>query len=140
MTARQQRDLKYTQYIMVALNDRSPFHDSPLLQNIMTGIHAGETVNVDDAKYIGEQVMAEMTGKHVLCYTFKRRQQTVTLASKSLVKVGEEQLQVDPQLLFQRLLIASTSMVYNKEEAFIYELSNYPPVLFGVFPVRIVLA
>ena len=126
MTARQQRDLKDTRYLMVDLNDRSPFHDSPLLRNIMTGIHAGEGNNVDDANAIGEQGMTEMTSKNGVCYTFKRRQQTATFASKSLIKIGDVQLQVDPQLPFKRIIIASASLDHDKEEAITYKLSSCP--------------
>ena len=101
----------------------------------MTGVHAGEVINVDDARYVGEQVMADMEGQCVLSDPFKRRQQAVTLASKSNIKIGEEELQVeelqvDPQLLFQRLIIVSTSLHCNKEHAFAYELCSYPPALF----------
>lgn len=46
---------------MIALDGRSPFHDGPPLRNIMTGMHAGERINVDDAKTAGNQVM---TGIH----------------------------------------------------------------------------
>ena len=53
----------------------------------------------------------------------------ITMASKSYIKVGDQHLQVDPQLLFQRLIISSRS-VDNKEEAFVYELCSYPPALF----------
>lgn len=129
MKSRQKRDLKDTQTIMMALSDKSPFHDTPKLRNIMTGIHAGEDVNVDDAKAVGETVMSEMTGQGVLSYSFKRKQQAITLATKSSIKVDGQHLQVDPQLLFQRLVIASRTLE-NKEEAFTYELSSYPPALF----------
>ena len=130
LNARQKRDLKDTETLMMALSDRSPFHDDPpQLRNIMTGIHAGEGVNVDDAKAVGDRIMSEMTGQSVLSYSFKRRQQALTMASKSHIKVGDQHLQVDPQLLFQRLIIASRS-VDNKEEAFTYELCSYPPALF----------
>ena len=51
----------------------------------------------------------------------------LTMASKSAVKVGGEVVQVDPQLLFQRLTIAGKS---NLEEAMTYELCTFPPALF----------
>ena len=92
----------------------------------MTGIHAEEGINVDDANAIGEQGMTEMTSKNVVCYTFKRRQQTATFASKSLIKIGDVQLQVDPQLPFKRIIIASASLDYDKEEAITYKLSSCP--------------
>ena len=39
-------------------------------------------------------------------------------------------LQVDPQLLFQRLVLAARSTV-NTEDVFSHELCNHPPALFG---------
>ena len=36
-TARQQRDMKYTRTLLMALRDRSPFDDSTTLRNLMTG-------------------------------------------------------------------------------------------------------
>ena len=39
-------------------------------------------------------------------YTFKQKCQAITLASKSSLKVGKEDVQADPQLLFQHLITA----------------------------------
>ena len=50
-----------------------------------------------------------------------------TLASKSTIKVDGEAIQVDSQLLFQRLTMAGKS---NLEEAMKYELCTFPPALF----------
>ena len=47
-----------------------------------------------------------MSGVKVSEYSFKRKNQTVTLASKSAVKIDGESIQVDPLLLFQRLSLA----------------------------------
>ena len=64
LNARQQRDLKDTETLMMALGDRSPFHDNPpQLRNIMTVIHVGEGINVDDAKAVGDHMMSDMTGQ-----------------------------------------------------------------------------
>ena len=63
----------------------------------MTGIHAGEGINVDDAKAVGDRMMSEMTGQSVLSYSFNRRQQAITMASTSHIEVGDQHLQVDPQ-------------------------------------------
>ena len=67
LNAPQQRDLKDTETLMTALSDRSQFHDNPpQLRNIMTRIHAGEGIKVDDAKAVGDRMMSEMTGQSVL--------------------------------------------------------------------------
>ena len=47
-----------------------------------------------------------MNGKLATDYSFKRGAQAVTIALKSSVKIVDDQVQVDPQLLFQRLIIA----------------------------------
>ena len=39
----------------------------------MNGVHANDTVNVDDAKNIGQGILASMTGKYVTEFAFKRR-------------------------------------------------------------------
>ena len=48
---------------------------------------------------------------------------------KSSVKIGDELVHVDPQLLFQQLTIASKSSD-NFESVFKYELCSHPPALF----------
>ena len=87
--ARQKRDMKDTRTLPVTLTDRSPFDQSIVLRNIiMTGAHAGTAVNVDDAKHIGNRVMATMNNQLVTKYTFKRKDQATTSAYKSSVKMG----------------------------------------------------
>ena len=70
-----------------------------------------------------------MDGKTPAEYTFKRKNHAITLGMKSSVKIDGEQVQVDPQLLFQRL-IAATQTSEELESAFKYELCSYPPALF----------
>lgn len=71
-----------------------------------------------------------MVGKKVTEYTFKRKAHAVTMDSKSTVKLNnEEVVDIDPQLLFQRLLIAGTQ-ADKLAEAFKYELCGYLPALF----------
>ena len=61
--------------------------------------------------------------------TFKKRDQIITFASKSAVRLDDETIQIDPQLLFQRLVtVAQTSDELS--EAFKYELCSHPPALF----------
>ena len=38
----------------------------------MNGVHANYTVNVDDAKDIGQGILAPMTGKFITEFAFKR--------------------------------------------------------------------
>ena len=50
------------------------------------------------------------------------------LDTKSKMKIDGVAVQIDPQLLFQRLIIAAKT-TGNLEDIFKYELCSYPPVL-----------
>ena len=62
--------------------------------------------NADTAKSVGENILSSMNGKCATDYSFKRSAQAVTMVSKSSVKIDNYHVQVDPQLLCQRLIIA----------------------------------
>ena len=72
-------------------------------------LHANYTVNVDDAKDIGQGILASMTVKFVTEFAFKQSNQAVTLATKSLVKIDGQTIRVDLQFLFQRPIVALKS-------------------------------
>ncbi len=127
--ARQVRDMKDMNTLLMALSDRDTFESTNLLRNIMTGTHAGNAVNVDRSKDIGVQIMNDMTDKQVNKFTFKRCDQAITMGSKSSIRVGGEHVQVDPYLLFQRLVVVAKSS-NDAEDMFRYELCSHPPSLF----------
>ena len=70
-----------------------------------------------------------MTGKSATDYTFKRSSQAVTPAAKSSVRIESDTMQVDPQLLFQRLIVACKRLD-DLQGLFRYELCSYPVALF----------
>lgn len=70
-----------------------------------------------------------MEGKLVQEHTFRRKDQAITLATKTSSKATEEEIHVDPQLLFQRLVAAGRHQE-DLPEIFAYELCTYPPALF----------
>ena len=51
-----------------------------------------------------------MAGKKVDECTFKREDQAVTLGKGKLLKVGKDEVQVDPLVLFQRLIAVRSSL------------------------------
>lgn len=128
-STRKERDVKDTLTILSALQDRSPFSPDPHLRNIMNGVHGDSAVNVDKARIIGEKVIASMTGRSATEYSFKKSAQAITLAKKSAVRIDNEQVEIDPQLLFQRLILASNTSE-DLPTIFRYELSSYPTSLF----------
>ena len=68
-----------------------------------------------------------MEGLKLSEHSFKRKDQSVTLTAKMAVKIDGDRVQVDPQLLFQRL---STAAASDLETALKYELCSFPPALF----------
>ncbi|XP_053373150.1 uncharacterized protein LOC123533634 [Mercenaria mercenaria] len=125
------RDEKDTSILLDFLQERNPFEDSDTsLRNIETGVSADVTVNVDDAHTIGHAIMEQMVGKVIDQYSFKRSLQAVTLSAKTSPKVTDEIVNIDPQLLFQRLTTAASRYVDNIADIFQYELCGVPSGLF----------
>lgn len=78
---------------------------------------------------IGNAILTSMEGLTTTEYTFKKRDQAITMASKSAVKIGDEVVQVDPQLLFQRLTVAARAS-QDLALVFKYKLCSHPAALF----------
>ena len=127
--ARQKRAALDTLVILTNTADRDPFSADPNLRNIMTGVNADNAVNFYRARAVGEKILSSMTGKSATDYTFKRSSQAVTLAAKSSERIESDTVQVDPQLLFQRLIVACNRSD-DLQGLFRYELCCYPVALF----------
>ena len=65
----------------------------------------------------------------MLKHSFTRKARTITFDSHATVKVGDDEVQIDPIPLFQRLIV-SGSQANDMANALTYELCNYPPALF----------
>ena len=127
--ARQTRDWKDTHKILSYFQERDPFTTNPVLHSISTGAHAHSTVNVDKARSVGIKILSSMEGATPADYTFKRSNQVVTMATKTSVKIDGATVHIDPQLLFQRLIIAAKTSD-EIGDTFKFELWSYPPALF----------
>ena len=101
---------------------------------LVTGVYAHEYVNADDAKTVGQLILDSMVEQSVRDISFQRKTQAVTLAVKTAVKVDGESVQIDPQLLFQRLSLIATNGTHDKPASvFKYELCSHPPALFDAY-------
>ncbi len=94
----------------------------------MKRINAGSSVNVDTSIYVGERILTSMAQQKVLQYSFKKKYQAFTL-SASAFRVNNETIQIDPQLLFQKLITAGTRND-QLEYIFPFVLCSYPPTIF----------
>ena len=104
---RQDRDWKDTNTVLRYLSDRNPFTSDIGLHNISTGVHAPSSFDVDQAKPVRKAIIDDMKGQCVNEYTFRRKNQAVTMDMKSSIKIDGNTVQIDPQLLFQRLALAA---------------------------------
>lgn len=87
--ARQARDTDDTHKLIGYLSSKDPFGNDPTLQSIDTGITAGDSVNADQAASVGRKILDGMVDKKVLDHTFKKKNQVVTLDTRSSVKNGK---------------------------------------------------
>ena len=108
-SARMAKDAQDTSDLMQFLDSRNPFNiSSQSLRSITSGITAPDSVNADTAEAVGKKITESMKGKLVTEYVFRKKEQAVTMDTKSTIKVTDEVVQVDPNLLFQRLVTAGT--------------------------------
>ena len=99
----QNRDWQDLRNIYTCIKERNPFQIEGQLINISNGMHAHATFNVELAIDVGMKILNDMNGRTPANHSFKKKDQAITLAVKSSVKVQDDKLQVDPDLLFQRL-------------------------------------
>ena len=84
------------------------FSQNLTLHIIVSGITADNKFNVHKAKDVGQAIIDSMVGKNGYELSFERKRQAITLASKTSVVINNEPVQVDPQLMFQRLSVIAT--------------------------------
>ncbi|XP_037043653.1 uncharacterized protein LOC119079700 [Bradysia coprophila] len=128
----QARNEKDTKVIFEFLEDRDPFSlDDVKLRSIHTGEEAPGNVNVDDASKIGSSVLSKMIGQDVSTYSFENANKAVTMGSSSAILIDGKVTHIDPQLLFQRLMLMARNFNDEKlKDVFKYELSQSPSSLF----------
>ncbi len=129
--ARQKRDCSDTEKIIDYLRKADPFKgDANILRNIATGVAAAQFVNVDDAKSVGELILAKMVGKTVSEFVPRRVDQCVLMTAKGAGNGDEKHAHIDPALLFQRLLTVARRFEKDECSFFKYELCSHPLALF----------
>ena len=129
--SRQHRDTEDTYKLIETFKDWDPFGSEPSLYNIVSGVAAHDKVNVDQAKHVGQTILQSiMVGEMVNEYSFRRKNQAVTLGSKTTVVISGDSVPVDP-LLFQRLSVIATREEQDDPAAmFKYKLCSHPTALF----------
>ena len=127
--ARTSLDMADIQKLVSFFEERNPFPSTPALRSLSSGLMAEKGVNPDDALNVGRHITSSMVGKSVTEFKFSQKKQVQTLSSASYVSVAGEKIEIDPQLLYQRLIVAGISKG-DLHSLFEFELCSYPPALF----------
>ena len=77
------RDMKVTRTLFLSLAERNPFTTRTDLINIMTGVRAESSVNVEKASEVGQSILDSMAGKAAAEYSFTKSNQAITFSAKS---------------------------------------------------------
>ena len=101
------------------------------LQSIESGVAANENVNVDTACEIGKGCVNAMTGENAVEYTYKRKQQAITMSSKTSINVANDNIQVDPlSTLNTFICVANNFSGEDIDNALTYELNSHHTSIF----------
>lgn len=129
--SRRKRDIHDTKILYDYLSERNVFADIPGLRNIVDGIVSNSNSNPHEAEHVGMAIINKMEGKSSSEFIFKKENQVVAMNSKNTIQIDNDNVQIDPEVLFQRLLFIQNSRVNEKlESIFKYELTQRPPALF----------
>ena len=116
--------------ILRFLIERNSFEDCVHFMDIETGEIADNSVNVHDAKSISNTIIKKMVGQSVFGYSYKRKDVVVNISTKTVECEGE-QISIDNQLLFQRLLAIAGRDQVEPESGLCLELNSQPASLFN---------
>ena len=123
------RDTMDVKKLLLFLLQRNPFVSDVPLWNIATGVTAFAGTNVNASKSIGKRIIKDMENKVVSENIFRKAHQAVTMDAKSGIAIKDDDVTIDPLLLFQRLITSGTRC-NELTSLFQYELCAYPPALF----------
>ena len=115
------------QYIL----PQSPFCPMKKLINVHTGEAADRNVNADEGYKIRLKIIETMTGVDIDKFMFKSKDRAAIMKSESSIKIDNEEIFVDPTLLFQRFIASVQGIAcdVDVETAFSYELCTFPLAL-----------
>ena len=129
-STQRKRDYTDAMDVLRFLIERYPFEDCIHLMNVETGEVADNSVNVHDAKTFDITIKKNILGQSVFGYSYKRKDIVVNMSTKT-VECKCEQISIDKQLLFQRLLANAGRDQVELEFGLCFELNSQPTSLFN---------
>lgn len=129
-TARITRDNADINKVLEFIEQLNIFQKDNSLRSVVSGVTHGNEINPDIAEEIGQNILDEMTDKMVTEFTFKRSKQVKPMKTVHVVQGKNNSFVIEPEVLFQRLLLCAQTNALNLHELFSYELCTYPASLF----------
>lgn len=121
--------------LVAVFQEQNPFPDFEGLISLSSGMIANDTVNCFNAFEIGKKILETTYGQNMKDIKLSRKDMVVTLYSmNNKLKIGNHEVLIDPNLLFQRILILKKPD--ELVEFFKYELAPYPQSLFDEYGLR----
>ncbi|GFR73643.1 hypothetical protein ElyMa_003872300 [Elysia marginata] len=105
--SRLKRDYKDMRSLLNYLLSGNPFAGDETLRSISTGAMANQPVNSDRAKEVGHTILESMRNAAVKDYTFKKKDQMVTMGVKVSAKVDGLLREADKAKLVDALVVLS---------------------------------
>lgn len=78
---------------------------------------------------MGSEILDDTVDKPVMELIFLKKNKVITMEAKLQLSTDSDIIMIDPQHLFQRLVLAGTANG-NMDNVFKQELCSYPPALF----------
>lgn len=129
--SRKKRDTEDTKALFDYLKEKSVFAAVPGLRNIVDGTLSNSNCNPYDAENVGMKIVSKLDGNDSSTFVFRQKDQVVLMNSKVSVEIDNENVQIDPEVLFQRLLLIQISRDQDGlGKIFEFELTQRPPVFF----------
>jgi len=98
-----------TENVVAFFKDYDPFQESNELRNITNGVTGPASANPHLLYEVGMNIVQKMEGSNAFDFSFRKKDQVQSLGAK--VTISAEKVPIDPQLLFQRLLIIAYNTV-----------------------------
>ncbi|KAK4885458.1 hypothetical protein RN001_001729 [Aquatica leii] len=134
--SRVKKDAKDIKILLDWFSSHDPFPKINKILSIASGVVGDDKINCHKAREVGIASMSKMTGQTFNNIKLKRSEKVLPLlAATSTVKIHEEEVPIDPVLLFQRMSVTKTFQ-HEIEKFFAYELAPYPLSLFDAAGMR----
>ncbi|CAH2218497.1 jg2186 [Pararge aegeria aegeria] len=127
--SRIQEDNRALDLMLQFFTSYDPFVVSDAIISLSSGVKGNENINCHNALEIGLKMMNSIVGNNFNALKFQRKNRVMPLQAIHSIKLKNENVIINPALIFQRISIAMEGTTELKD-CFAYELAPYPLSMF----------